>query len=80
MDELPPLPLVDFPADALEEIIHWLTPERLAALIDATDLRADTPEANIRALAETAIRHHCASVCVNPVEGTCCPDCWRGQG
>jgi deoxyribose-phosphate aldolase len=80
MDELPPLPLVDFPADALEEIIHWLTPERLAALIDATDLRADTPEANIRALAEIAVRHRCASVCVNPVEVDLLPRLLAGTG
>ncbi|MGQ9522087.1 MAG: deoxyribose-phosphate aldolase [Anaerolineae bacterium] len=80
MDELPPLPLVDFPADALEEIIRWLTPERLAALIDATDLRADTTEAKIRSLAETAVRLRCASVCVNPVEVDQLPRLLAGTG
>ncbi|MGQ9467055.1 MAG: deoxyribose-phosphate aldolase [Anaerolineae bacterium] len=80
MDELPPLPLVDFPADALEEIIRWLTPERLAALIDATDLRADTTEAKIRSLAETAVRLRCASVCVNPAEVDQLPRLLAGTG
>lgn len=80
MDEAPPLPLVDFPPDALEEIIRWLTPERLMALTDATDLRADPPEATLRALAETAVRHRCASVCVNPVEVDRLPQWLAGTG
>ncbi len=80
MDETPSLPLVDFPPDAMEEIISWLTPERLTALIDATDLKADTPEGKIRALAETAIRYRCASVCVNPVEVDLLPRLLAGTG
>lgn len=80
MNEAPSLPLVDFPPDALEEIIHWLTAERLAALIDATDLKADTPERKIRALAETAVRYCCASVCVNPVEVDLLPQLLAGTG
>ncbi len=80
MDEKLSLPLVDFPPEALEEIICWLTPERLAALIDATDLKADTPERKIRALAETAVRYRCASVCVNPVEVDLLPRLLAGTG
>lgn len=80
MDETLPLPLVDFPPDALEEIIRWLTPERLAALIDATDLKADTREGKIGALAETAVRYRCASVCVNPVEVDLLPRLLAGTG
>lgn len=62
------MPLVDFPPDALAEIIEWLTPARLAALIDVTDLRADTQEPKIHTLVEWATRYGCCSVCVNPVE------------
>lgn len=80
MEESLSLPLVDFPPGALEEIVEWLTPERLAALIDATDLKADTPERKIRALAETAIRYRCASVCVNPVEVDLLPQLLAGTG
>ncbi|RME39521.1 MAG: deoxyribose-phosphate aldolase [Thermoflexia bacterium] len=80
MDDEPRLPLVDFPPDALEEIIRWLTPERLAALIDATDLRADTPSEKIRALAEMAVQYRCASVCVNPSEVDLLPRLLSGTG
>ncbi len=80
MESKPRPPLVDFPPDALEEIIRWLTPERLAALIDATDLKADTRGEKIRALAETAVRHRCASVCVNPVEVDLLPRLLAGTG
>ncbi|MDW8067566.1 MAG: deoxyribose-phosphate aldolase [Anaerolineae bacterium] len=79
MNEVP-LPMVDFPPGALEEVVHWLTPERLAALIDATDLRADTPGAGIRALAEAAIRYRCAAVCVNPGEVDFLPRLLAGTG
>lgn len=61
-------PLVDFPPEALVEIIQWLTPQRLAALIDATDLKADTQEPKIHKLVGWAIEYGCAAVCVNPVE------------
>jgi deoxyribose-phosphate aldolase len=72
-------PLV-LPDQALAEVIAWLTPQRLTALIDATDLKADTPGAKIRQVAEWAIEHRCCSVCVNPVEVDLLPDLLRGSG
>lgn len=80
MDTRPRLPLVDFPPEALEEILRWLTPQRLAALIDATDLRADTRGEKIRALADLAVRYRCASVCVNPSEVDLLPRLLAGTG
>ncbi|MCS7283514.1 MAG: deoxyribose-phosphate aldolase [Anaerolineae bacterium] len=80
MNDKPRLPLVDFPPEGLEEIIGWLTPQRLAALIDATDLRADTRREKIRTLAEMAVRYRCASVCVNPSEVDLLPRLLAGTG
>ncbi|HIE39480.1 MAG TPA: deoxyribose-phosphate aldolase [Anaerolineales bacterium] len=71
------VPLVEFPPDALVEIIQWLTPQRLAAFIDATDLKADTREPKIHKLVGWATRYGCSSVCVNPVEVDLLPDLLR---
>jgi deoxyribose-phosphate aldolase len=71
------MPLVEFPPDALVEIIQWLTLQRLAPLIDATDLKADTQEPKIHKLVGWATRYGCASVCVNPVEVDLLPDLLR---
>jgi len=73
-------PLVEFPPAALAEIIHWLTPQRLAALIDVTDLQADTQEPKIRQIADWAVQHDCCSICVNPVEVDLLPGLLRGTG
>lgn len=73
-------PLVDFPAEALIQIVDGLTLQRLAGLLDATDLKADTQEPKIRQLAESAIRAGCASVCVNPVEVDLLPGLLCGSG
>ncbi len=74
------VPLVEFPPEALLEVIDGLTPQRLAGLLDATDLRADTQEPKIRQLAELAVRYGCAAVCVNPVEVDLLPGLLRGSG
>ncbi len=61
-------PLVTFAPDALVEIIEWMTPQRLASLLDVTDLKADTQEPKIRKMVDWATSFGCASICVNPVE------------
>ncbi len=76
----PSLPLVRFPVAVLLEIVEWLDPQRLTALLDATDLKADTQEAQIRQLAAQAVQYGCASVCVNPVEVDLLPELLRGSG
>jgi len=72
------LPLVEFPPHILVEIIRWLTPQRLAALIDVTDLKADTQEPKIHKMVGWATRYGCASICVNPVEVDLLPRLLRG--
>jgi len=71
-------PLVEFPPEPLVEIIEWLTPERLASLLDVTDLKADTQEPKIHEMVGWATQHGCASVCVNPVEVDVLPKLLRG--
>ncbi len=61
-------PLVEIPKDELFQLIKSFTPEKLARFIDVTDLKADTQEPKMKKMAEWAISHSCASVCVNPVE------------
>lgn len=80
MDETKPYqaPLVEFPSHELVEIIEWLTPERMAALLDATDLKADTQEPKIHKMAGWVSRYGCHSVCVNPVEVDILPELLRG--
>jgi deoxyribose-phosphate aldolase len=72
------VPLVSFPPDALTEIAHWLTPERLAALIDVTDLKADTLEPKIHKMVTWATEYGCYSICVNPVEVDLLPTLLQG--
>jgi deoxyribose-phosphate aldolase len=78
-DDQPGVPLVEFPPQALVEIVHRLTPEKLASLLDATDLKADTQEPKIRKLAEWALDYGFASVCVNPVEVDLLPTLLKGS-
>jgi deoxyribose-phosphate aldolase len=72
------VPLVEFPPDALAEVIRWLTPQRLAALLDVTDLKADTQEPKIHKMVKWAVRHGCYSICVNPVEVDLLPGLLKG--
>jgi len=71
-------PLVEFPPDVLAGIIRWLTPQRLASLIDVTDLKADTQEPKIHKMARWAVQYGFYSICVNPVEVDLLPDLLRG--
>ena len=73
------VPLVEFPPQDLVEIIEHLTPEKLAGLLDATDLKADTQEPKIRKLADWALEYGFASVCVNPVEVDLLPTLLKGS-
>jgi deoxyribose-phosphate aldolase len=73
------VPLVEFPPQELVEIIEHLTPEKLAGLLDATDLKADTQESKIRKLADWALEYGFASVCVNPVEVDLLPGLLKGS-
>jgi len=63
-------PLVAFPKEEMLGIINDFTPERLATFLDVTDLKADTLEPKMKKMADWAIMLNCASVCVNPVEGS----------
>lgn len=63
-------PKVDVDKQKLTELIKSFTPEKLARFIDVTDLKADTKEPKMHKMAEWAIAHNCASVCVNPVEAS----------
>jgi deoxyribose-phosphate aldolase len=71
--------LMEFPPQELLEIIEGLTAEKLAGLIDATDLKADTQEPKIRKMAEWALEFGFASVCVNPVEVDLLPTLLKGS-
>ncbi|MGD1996211.1 MAG: deoxyribose-phosphate aldolase [Anaerolineae bacterium] len=72
------VPLVELPVGELAEIIEWLTPQRLASLIDATDLKADTQEPKIHKMAGWVERYGFYSVCVNPAEVDLLPKLLRG--
>lgn len=63
-------PLVAFPKEEMLGIINEFSPARLATFLDVTDLKADTLEPKMKKMAEWAIMLNCASVCVNPVEGS----------
>ena len=73
------VPLVEFPPQDLVEIIEELTPEKLAGLLDATDLKADTQEGKIKKLAGWAVEYGFPSVCVNPVEVDLLPGLLQGS-
>jgi deoxyribose-phosphate aldolase len=72
-------PLVEFPPQDLLEIIEELSTEKLASLMDATDLKADTQEPKIRKMAEWALEYGFASLCVNPVEVDLLPTLLKGS-
>jgi deoxyribose-phosphate aldolase len=78
-EEADRIPLVEFPPEDLVEIIEDLTPEKLAGLLDATDLKADTQEPKIRKIAGWALDYGFASVCVNPVEVDLLPILLQGS-
>jgi deoxyribose-phosphate aldolase len=80
VDEQARVPLVEFPPEALVEIIEDLTPEKLAGLMDATDLKADTQEPKIRKMVDWALEYSFASICVNPVEVDLLPQLLKGSG
>ncbi len=63
-------PLVTFPIDEMTKLIESFTPEKLASFLDVTDLKADTQQPKILKMVDWAKSLKCASVCVNPVEGT----------
>lgn len=73
-------PLVEFPPQDLAEIIRWLTPERLASLIDVTDLKADTQEPKIHKMVQWATQYGFYSICVNPAEVDLLPRLLQGTG
>lgn len=79
LDDQPRIPLVEFPPQDLLEIIEGLTVEKLASLMDATDLKADTQEPKIRKMVEWALEYGLASVCVNPVEVDLLPMLLKGS-
>jgi deoxyribose-phosphate aldolase len=79
LDDGARVPLVEFPPEDLLEIIDGLTAEKLASLIDATDLKADTLEPKIKKMAEWALEYGFASVCVNPVEVDLLPPLLKGS-
>lgn len=79
LDDQPTVPLVEFPPQDLVEIVHRLTPEKLASLLDATDLKADTQEPKITKIAGWARDYGFASVCVNPVEVDLLPTLLKGS-
>ncbi|NIN68918.1 MAG: deoxyribose-phosphate aldolase [Anaerolineae bacterium] len=68
LDEESRVPLVEFEPQDLVEIIEDLTPEKLASLIDVTDLKADTQQPKIRKMVDWALDYGFYSICVNPVE------------
>ncbi|MBS4014206.1 MAG: deoxyribose-phosphate aldolase [Bacteroidetes bacterium] len=63
-------PLVTFPLDEMVKLVKSFTSQKLASLLDVTDLKADTQEPKILKMAEWAKSLNCASVCVNPVDGS----------
>jgi deoxyribose-phosphate aldolase len=73
------VPLVEFPPQDLLEIIEELSTKKLASLMDATDLKADTQEPKIRKMAEWALEYGFASLCVNPVEVDLLPTLLKGS-
>jgi deoxyribose-phosphate aldolase len=79
LDDQARVPLVEFPPQDLVEIVDRLTPEKLASLLDATDLKADTQEPKITKMAGWALDHGFASICVNPVEVDLLPTLLKGS-
>jgi deoxyribose-phosphate aldolase len=79
LDDESRVPLVEFPPRDLAQIIKELTPEKLASLIDVTDLKADTQEPKIRKMADWALDYGFYSICVNPVEVDLLPTLLKGS-
>jgi deoxyribose-phosphate aldolase len=73
------VPLVEFPPPDLVRIIEELTPEKLAGLLDATDLKADTQEPKIKKMVGWALEYGFPSICVNPVEVDLLPPLLKGS-
>ena len=79
LDDESRVPLVEFPPQDLAEIIQELTPEKVASLIDVTDLKADTQEPKIRKMVDWALDYGFYSICVNPVEVDLLPTLLKGS-
>lgn len=79
LDDESRVPLVEFPPQDLVEIIEGLTPEKVASLIDVTDLKSDTQEPKIRKMVDWAVDYGFYSVCVNPVEVDLLPRLLKGS-
>lgn len=58
--------MIVFRKKELKAIIKSFRIERLASLLDVTYLKDDSTDEKIKELAQTAISHKCASVCVYP--------------
>jgi len=63
-------PLVEFSRDKMIELVKSFSLEKLASFLDVTDLSADTQAPKIAKMVNWAKDYGCASVCVNPVEGS----------
>ena len=63
-------PLVEFSTEKMKQLIEGFTLEKLASFLDVTDLKADTQAPKMKKMADWAKTYGCASVCVNPVEGS----------
>jgi len=63
-------PLVEFSRDKMIELVKSFSMEKLAAFLDVTDLSADTQAPKMAKMVKWAKDYGCASVCVNPVEGS----------
>jgi deoxyribose-phosphate aldolase len=79
LDDESRVPLVEFPPQDLVEIIEDLTPEKLASLIDVTDLKADTQDSKMRKMVNWALDYGFHSICVNPVEVDLLPRLLKGS-
>jgi deoxyribose-phosphate aldolase len=63
-------PLVEFSRDKMIDLINGFTLKKLASFLDVTDLSADTQAPKMAKMVKWAKDFSCASVCVNPVEGS----------
>jgi len=79
LDDESRVPLVEFPPQDLVEIIEELTPEKIAGLIDVTDLKADTQEPKVRKMVNWALDYGFYAICVNPVEADLLPRLLKGS-
>jgi len=63
-------PLVEFSRDKMIKLVEGFTLKKLASFLDVTDLSADTQAPKMAKMVKWAKDFGCASVCVNPVEGS----------